>query len=195
MRRCIELSRTAIGEGEYPFGAVIAFNGQIMAEATNRQVRERDVSRHAEVIALSHAQKELTCEELSKATIYINVEPCAMCSYCIREACVGRVIFALSSPVMGGFSKWNILRDQGFSRRVPLFGPPPEVVRGLLEQEAQQVWLDWNPVAAELAKLRGILTAQPVQTQKVKRLPAEPESLLHHMIVSLGGLRRRSPHG
>ncbi len=190
MRRCIELSRTAISEGEYPFGAVVAFNGRIVAEATNRQIREKDVSRHAEVIALSRAQKELTREELSKATIYIK--PCAMCFYGIREACVGRVVFALSSPVMGGLSKWSILRDQHLSRRVPLFGPPPEVLRGLLGPEAQQVWREWNPVAWELAKLRGIITEQPVQTQKVKRLPAQPESLLHHLIVSLGGLRRRA---
>ena len=51
-------------------------------------------------------------EQLRHCTLYTNIEPCAMCSYCIRESWVGRVVYALGSPVMGGLSKWNILRDQ-----------------------------------------------------------------------------------
>ncbi len=110
MARCIELSRDAIGQGEYPFGTVIAAGGQIVAEAVDRTIREGDVTCHAEVIALSIAQKALGRRALREATLYSNVEPCVMCSYCIREAWIGRVVFALGSPVMGGLSKWNILR-------------------------------------------------------------------------------------
>ena len=55
MARCVELSRIAVGKGEYPFGTVIALDGQILAEAINHTVRDGDVTRHAEVIALSQA--------------------------------------------------------------------------------------------------------------------------------------------
>ena len=93
-------------------------------------------------------------EELRHYTLYTNVEPCAMCSYCIREAWVGRVVYAIASPVMGGLSKWNILRDVGLSERVPqVFGAVPEVISGVMHQEAQQAWRDWNPLAFQMIKI------------------------------------------
>ncbi len=135
MARCIELSRIAVSKGEYPFGTVIALDGQIVAEAINSTIRDGDVTRHAEIIALSHAQKTIGREQLRRCTLYSNIEPCAMCAYCIREAWISRVVYALGSPVMGGLSKWNILRDDGMSDRIPeIFGAVPEVVSGVLLQ-------------------------------------------------------------
>jgi tRNA(adenine34) deaminase len=173
MERCIELSRTAISEGEYPFGSVIAIGSRIVAEAINRTKRENDVSRHAEVIALAQAQKLLSLQELARATLYSSVEPCAMCSYCIREAWIGRVVYALSSPIMGGVSKWNILRDAGIASRVPVFGPAPEVVIGVLSKEVQQVWKEWSPMAWQVIQMAEILTAQDLQGGEVKVLTAD----------------------
>jgi Cytidine and deoxycytidylate deaminase zinc-binding region len=60
MSRCIELSRIAVSEGEYPFGTVIALDGRVVAEAINRNIRDGDVTRHAEVIALSRMQKAIS---------------------------------------------------------------------------------------------------------------------------------------
>ena len=117
MARCIELSRSAGAQGEYPFGAVISRNGQVVAESVNRTFRDGDVTRHAEIVALLVAQKSIGREQLRHCTLYCNVEPCAMCAYCIREAKIGRVAYAIASPVMGGLSKWNILRDEGMSDR------------------------------------------------------------------------------
>ena len=108
MARCVELSRIAVTKGEYPFGTVVARDGRILDEAINHTVRDGDVTRHAEVIALSQAQRAIGREQLRHYTLYTNIEPCAMCSYCISEAWIWRVFFALSSPVMGGMSKWNI---------------------------------------------------------------------------------------
>ncbi len=165
MHRCIALSRDATREGEYPFATVIAVDGRVVAEAINHAVREGDVSRHAEVIALSVAQKALGRKGLRRATLYTNVEPCAMCSFCAREAQVGRVVYAIGSPVMGGSSKWNILRDDDMTDRLPqIFGAVPEVVSGLLHQEAEQVWREWNPVAWHMIKHLGFMTdpAAPV---------------------------------
>lgn len=165
MRRCIELSRSATREGEYPFATIITLDGMVVAEAINTAVRDGDVSRHAEVIALSQAQKTLGRKRLRRATLYTNVEPCAMCSFCVREAQVGRVVYAIGSPVMGGSSKWNILRDEDMTDRLPqIFGAVPEVVSGLLHQEAEQVWREWNPIAWHMIKRLGFMTdpAAPV---------------------------------
>ena len=195
MARCIELSRLAARKGEYPFGTVIALNGQIVAEAINSTIRDGDVTRHAEIIALSRAQKTAGRERLRRYTLYSNIEPCAMCAYCIREAWVSRVVYALGSPVMGGLSKWNILRDDGLSDRIPeIFGAVPEVVSGVLLQEAQQAWRDWSPLAWEMIKLRGLLTAPYAQDGHIHVQPEHSRSLwyyLHVLFLRGGQLRSR----
>jgi tRNA(adenine34) deaminase len=185
MARCIELSRAGIGEGEYPFGSVIALDGRIVAEAANRTIGERDVSRHAEVIALSQAQKLLSKREFARATLYSNVEPCAMCSFCIREAWVGRVVYALRSPIMGGVSKWNILRDTEIASRIPVFGPAPEVVIGVLSKEVQQVWRAWNPLAWQVIQMAEILTAEDPRGEDVIVLAANRPPAWQRMVFAL----------
>ena len=184
MARCIELSRIAVSKGEYPFGTVIALDGQIVAEGINSCMRDGDVSRHAEIIALSQAQRTVGRERLRRYTLYSNIEPCAMCAYCIREAWVSRVVYALDSPVMGGLSKWNVLRDDGLSDRIPeIFGAVPEVVSGVLLHEAQQAWRDWSPFAWEMIKLRGLLTAPCVQDGHIHVQPAHSRSLWHYLHI------------
>jgi tRNA(adenine34) deaminase len=184
MARCIELSRIAAQQGEYPFGTVIALDGHIVAEGINTTNRDGDVSRHAEIIALSQAQRMIGREKLRRCTIYSNIEPCAMCAYCIREAWISRVVYALGSPVMGGLSKWNILRDDGMSDRIPeIFGAVPEVVSGVLLHEAQEAWREWSPFAWEMIKLRGLLTAPSAQSDCIRVQPAGNRSLWHSLYV------------
>ena len=194
MARCIELSAMAVKEGEFPFGSVITLDGRIIAEATNRTMRDNDVSRHAEVIALSQAQQVVGRAELHRATLYTNVEPCAMCSYCIREAWVGRVVYALSSPIMGGGTKWNILRDKDISSRVPIFAPAPEVVSGVLAGEVRESWRAWNPVAWELVRMRGVLTAPDMQQEEalVQVLPRHRRSVWHYAVFAFMKLSRKA---
>jgi tRNA(adenine34) deaminase len=109
-----------------------------------------------------------------------------MCSYCIREAWVGRVVFALASPVMGGVSKWNILRDEDMASRMPqIFAAAPEIVSGVLLQEAQQAWRDWSPLGWEMIKLRGLLTEPCGQGDHVHVRPSHRRSLLHCLQILL----------
>jgi len=184
MERCVELSRIAVGKGEYPFATVIARDGLIVAESVNTTVRDADVTRHAETIALSQAQKTIGREQLRRCTLYSNIEPCAMCAYCIREAWIGRVVYALSSPVMGGHSKWDILRDADLSGRLPgVFGAVPEVISGVLVREVQQAWRDWSPFAWHMIRLRGLLTAPQAEDDGVRVQPASSRSLWHHLHV------------
>jgi tRNA(adenine34) deaminase len=156
MRRCVELSAAAVSQRELPFSCVICRDGAIVAEATNRVVQDGDVTRHAEILAISEAQRILGRKDLSDCTIYSSVEPCPMCSFPIRETGIARVIYAISSPMMGGFSKWNVLGDNEISNVMPeVFGDVPEVSAGLLYREAAAVWRNWNPMIWLAIRFRG----------------------------------------
>lgn len=177
MARCTQLARQATAEGELPFGSLIARNGTVLAEATNQIKRRADESRHAEIIAIAQARQLLGTNKLDDCTLYCTVEPCPMCSFCIRSARIGRVVYALHSPVMGGASRWNILRDDTLSDKLPfLFRPAPDVVTGVLADEVEQAWSEWNPLVWKLIKLGRFLSV--------------PENASAH---ASGGYRRSLP--
>jgi tRNA(adenine34) deaminase len=172
MRRCIALSAGRPRIGDLPIASIVCDGDRVIAEATNQVRCEGDVSRHAEIIALAQAQRTLKRKSLAGCTLFATVEPCAMCSFAIREAAVGRVVYALTSPVMGGLSRWNILRDRGLSDSVPqVFGPAPEIISGLLWREAAAVWWRWNPIIWAFVKHRGIFGPPPA-TEDGSHLPA-----------------------
>jgi tRNA(adenine34) deaminase len=157
MRRCVALAQHAGSRREYPFAAVIGRRGEFICESLNMVRNERDVTRHAEMVAISSAQKRLRSTSLDECTIYSTVEPCAMCSYAIRESRIGRVIFGLRSPVMGGNSRWNILTDAGLSSTLPeVFASPPDVLSGCLNHEVERVFQKRNPFIWEFVKARKI---------------------------------------
>jgi len=162
MRRCIELSAIAVKQRELPFSCVICRDGEIVAEAINRVAQDSDVTRHAEILAISEAQKVLGRKDLSDCTIYSSVEPCPMCAFPIRETRISRVVYAISSPMMGGFTKWNVLGDNELSNVMPeAFGDVPEVSAGLLYREAATVWRNWNPLIWFAIRFRGCLAETP----------------------------------
>jgi tRNA(adenine34) deaminase len=168
MQRCIELSKTAAAEGEFPFASMVCKGEAILSEAINRVARERDITRHAELVAISEAQKVVGKTKLTNCTLYSNVEPCAMCAFPIREARVKKVVFSLRSPLMGGYSRWNILSDSGISDIMPeAFGDPTEVIVGLLAQETEQVWRSWNPLVWSIIKRRGCFEVGPLEQWRV----------------------------
>jgi tRNA(adenine34) deaminase len=181
MARCLELARAATMDGEKPFGALVLHEDTVLAAAGNRAERDQDVTRHAEIVALSEAQKRRGTKDLSGCTLYSIVEPCAMCSFAIRECGIGRVVYALGSPLMGGSSKWNVLGDDGLSDSMPqVFGKPPEVTAGVMAREAEAVWREWNPVFWTFIKLRGYLAAPELATREAA--PANKPSLLRRVL-------------
>ncbi|HMF25989.1 MAG TPA: nucleoside deaminase [Pseudolabrys sp.] len=162
MRRCFALALRSAKQGEYPYGAVVTRGGEIIAEATNRVARDHDITHHAEIVAMAEAQQRLGSTNLSGCTLYCNVEPCALCSYAIRESRLGRVVYAMCSPVMGGASRWDILNDQGLSTAIPeVFVPPPEVVPGLLAEEADVVLRQIAPLTWAFIRAHDLLLIAP----------------------------------
>jgi tRNA(adenine34) deaminase len=199
MMKCIALAKASGEAGEYPYGAIIAQGNRIIAQSINRVRQDGDVTRHAEVVTISLAQKALGTVSLDDCTIYVNAEPCAFCCYAIREARISRVVFGLHSPHMGGLSKWNVLGDDDLSHAMPeIFAPPPEILSGFMAKEAQQALFEWNYLAARYIRDRGLFDVAPVPTGKRievkspnnhKRLLDRIRSLLRRAVFDRFGRR------
>jgi len=118
----------------------------IVAEATNRVSRDADLTRHAELLAVSQAQKALGSSNLEDCTIYSNVEP----ARCARsDPRIAHQEGRLRDPIAadGGFSKFKVLHDGEMSDVMPeFFGEVPEVTGGLLVDEAESVWRSFRPL-------------------------------------------------
>jgi tRNA(adenine34) deaminase len=137
MQRCIELSKLSLDQGDAPFGSLITRDNELIAEGIN--AANTKVSEHAEITALHNAHQVIGSSDLSGCTLYTSCEPCPMCSFMIREYKISRVVFALPSLYMGGYSKWKILQDTDLTKFNLFFGTPPEVTGGFMEAEATQV--------------------------------------------------------
>lgn len=161
MRHCLAVARFGVSKGELPFAAVISRRSEFICEAHNMVRADGDVTRHAEMVALSLAQKKLGSRSLEDCTLYSTVEPCAMCSYAIRETRVGRVISGLRSPIMGGYSRWDILADGKLSSTIPAaFARPPEIELGFLRQEVREAFQNRYPLVWRLIESRNIFVAE-----------------------------------
>jgi tRNA(adenine34) deaminase len=197
MQRCIEIAVQSGRNGEYPYGAVITRAGKVIVESTNRVAHEHDVTRHAEAESISLAQKILGTISLSDCVLYATSEPCVYCSYAIRESRLGRVVYALHSPYMGGLSRWNVLTDEGLSEKMPeVFDPPPEVVSGFMAEETEQALLAWNPLVWGFIKRRGLFTtgphgrfAAPQPTKVSKRVVRHLMPILRRLVYDRFGRR------
>jgi tRNA(adenine34) deaminase len=177
MRRCIALAKSGRSHGEYPFAAVVGRHGELICEASNMVRCQGDVTRHAEMVALSAAQHMLRTISLHDCTLYSTVEPCAMCAYAIRESRISRVIFGLQSPFMGGHSRWDILKDGALSSVMPeVFAPPPYVLAGCLCQEVRKLFHSQHPLAWHFIKGPRIFVEQAdgAETAAANSEPAMP---------------------
>ena len=157
MERCIALAMRSVDLGEYPYAAVICRNGEVVCESINSVRHDRDVTRHAEMVAMSEAQHRLNRVSLEDCTIYANAEPCALCCYAMRETRIGRVVFGVPAPLTGGLTRWNILADTKLSNALPeVFAPPPEIVPGFMREEIESAIARRDPLAWEFIRARGI---------------------------------------
>jgi tRNA(adenine34) deaminase len=182
MRRCFALAIESAKQGEYPYAAIITRNDQVVVESTNRVARDRDVTRHAEVVAISEAQRAIGRTSLDDCVMYVNAEPCAFCCYAIRESRIAKVVYGMRSPMMGGVSRWNILEDRTLSEAMPeVFAPPPDIVHDFLCDEADAALRRAAPLAWIFIRHRRLFDTTPS--------PAED-----HDGVRFAGTRRACGH-
>ncbi len=132
MNHALELARRAEREeDEIPVGAVlVAPTGELLGEGWNRNIREHDPSAHAEIVALRAAGRRVGNHRLPGTTLYVTLEPCAMCAMAIVHARVGRLVFAAGDPKTGACgSVFDLIAD-------PRHNHCTTVESGLLAAEA-----------------------------------------------------------
>jgi tRNA(adenine34) deaminase len=101
MQAALAEARLAAESGEVPIGAVVVHKGAIIARGQNRVLRDIDPTAHAEIVALRAAAAALANYRLSGCTLYVTLEPCAMCAGAIVHARIDRLVFAAPDPKAG----------------------------------------------------------------------------------------------
>jgi len=123
MRAALEEARAALAEHEVPVGAVILEDGRVLAGAHNRTVVSGDPTAHAELLVLREALSLRGVDRLPDATLYVTLEPCAMCAGAIVLAKVGRVVFGTWDDKAGmAGSLGDILRHPRLNHRAEVLG-------------------------------------------------------------------------
>lgn len=131
MRVALEEAARATAIGEVPIAAVVVREGKILAQAHNYRELWQDPTAHAEVIAIRAAATALGTWRLTETTLYVTVEPCAMCLGAIILARIPRVVFGTKDPKAGACgSVFDFTDEPKLNHRV-------EVRGGILEQESQ----------------------------------------------------------
>ncbi len=132
MRHALALAQRARDEDdEIPVGAVlVSADGQVLGEGGNRNLSEHDPSAHAEIVAMRAAGRALANHRLVGTTLYVTLEPCAMCAMAMIHARIGRLVYAASDPKTGAAgSVFDLLSDSRHNHRI-------EVLGGVLGDEA-----------------------------------------------------------
>ncbi|GAB3333483.1 tRNA adenosine(34) deaminase TadA [Marilutibacter aestuarii] len=132
MRHALALATRAEREDdEIPVGAVlVSAEGEVLGEGWNRNITEHDPTAHAEIVAMRQAGLRLGNHRLIGSTLYVTLEPCAMCAMAMVHARVARVVYGASDPKTGAAgSVFDLLADPRHNHRI-------EVVGGVLGEEA-----------------------------------------------------------
>jgi tRNA(adenine34) deaminase len=123
MEQALELARQAAALGEVPVGAVAVKDGVVIGRGYNRREIDADPLSHAEMVALAQAAKALKAWRLTGVTLYVTLEPCAMCAGAIVQSRVDRVVFGALDPKAGAAgSLYNLLQDARHNHRVDVVG-------------------------------------------------------------------------
>ncbi len=129
MRRALELAREAEAAGEVPVGALVVRDGEIIAEGFNRPISTRDPTAHAEMVVLRAAAARLDNYRLLGTTLYVTLEPCAMCAGAMVHARVQRLVYGATDPRAGAAgSVFNVVQNPALNHRL-------EVVPGVRAED------------------------------------------------------------
>ncbi len=121
MRCALVLARRAEAAGEVPVGALLVRGGEVVGEGGNGPIGAHDPTAHAEIVALRDAGQRLGNYRLVDTTLYVTLEPCAMCAGAIVHARVGRVVFGAFDPKGGAAgSVFDVLGSDRLNHRVEL---------------------------------------------------------------------------
>ncbi len=137
MTAALDAARRAATLDEVPVGAAIVVGGKVLVVTHNETVVRRDLTQHAEIIAIRTAMEALQTDRLERATLCVTLEPCAQCAGAVVLARVGRVVFGAYDPKAGmAGSVGDLLRHPQLNHR-------PEVIGGVMEEECGSLLTDF----------------------------------------------------
>lgn len=133
MQAALAEARAAGDAGEVPIGAVAVCNGEILARGQNRVLRDNEPTAHAEIVALRAAAKALGNYRLNGVTLYVTLEPCAMCAGAMIHARLDRLVYAAADPKAGACgSVLEVLNHPRLNHKM-------EVEQGIFAEEAGEL--------------------------------------------------------
>jgi tRNA(adenine34) deaminase len=130
MRMALEQAQRAALAGEVPVGAVIVVEGRVIAHAANRTLTDCDPTAHAEIVALRAAAQEISNHRLIGATLYLTLEPCAMCAGAMIQARISRLVYGADDPKGGAVRSCFAVLDH------PQLNHTVEISSGVLAEES-----------------------------------------------------------
>jgi tRNA(adenine34) deaminase len=133
MREALDLARQAGAAGEVPVGAIVVVNGSVTGRGANSPIAKNDPTAHAEILALREAAQAAGNYRLEEATLYVTLEPCAMCAGALVAARVKRLVFGARDLRFGGVrSKFQIADSELLNHRL-------EIVEGVLAADCVEL--------------------------------------------------------
>ena len=133
MQAALDEARLAAEAGEVPIGAIVVHQGKVIGRGQNSLLRNLDPTAHAEIIAMRDAAKAIGNYRLIGCTLYVTLEPCAMCAGALVNARVERLIFAAYDPKAGFCgSLGNLVQDARLNHRL-------EIETGLMEERSKEM--------------------------------------------------------
>jgi len=133
MQAALAQARLAAQAGEVPIGAVLVHNGSILAQGQNRVLRDLDPTAHAEIVSLRSGAKQLGNYRLNGCTLYVTLEPCAMCAGAVIHARLDRIVYAAADPKAGAAgSVLGVINH-------PLLNHQMVVEQGILGEESSEL--------------------------------------------------------
>ena len=137
MELALELAQQAADIGEVPVGAVVCQHQNIIAKASNRRELDQDPIAHAEILAIREAAKVLDSWRLDDCTLYVTLEPCAMCAGALVNARLPRLVYGASDPKMGCVATmYQLCTEPRFNHRIDVTG-------GVYAQQAGKLLSDF----------------------------------------------------
>jgi tRNA(adenine34) deaminase len=147
MKEAIKEAKKAEALAEVPIGAIVVIDGKIISRAHNLRESKQSAVAHAEVLAIEQACQETGSWRLENATLYVTLEPCAMCSGAMILSRIKRVVYGAQDPKGGCAGTFmNLLQDERFNHQ-------SEVKSGVLEEECGQLLSDFFRKLRERRKL------------------------------------------
>jgi len=137
MTLALQESRKSQEMNEVPVGAIVVMNDRVISQAHNQPISQNDPTSHAEVTAIRKASRNLGNYRLTDATLYVTLEPCAMCYGAIVHARISRLVFGACDPKTGVCGSSIKLHEQ------ECFNHSPEITGGVLEKDCSLILKDF----------------------------------------------------